>query len=176
MGIKSFISPTRLVVVAFMVMGIIAFNLSRPPLKNDLLTTFNEWYQTAATQLQSHGESQPSNLSVRISITVSNPALSATPTVWNLPVRTLLDPDDRDNTARALQLINESGVFGFSPLKNPSDTQGSITISVRDEQRQFEISIPSKDAEKNIQLRNLLKLLEVYSQEPPTTHVEPARL
>lgn len=166
----------RLVAIAFMVMAIVAFNLSRPSLKNDLLTSFNEWYQGASPLLQAPNDSKQADLSLKISISLSSRAGGNKPSVWSLPARSLLEPEDRENTARILQLIRESGVFGLRPVSENAGHKDSIHFSIKDGEQQFEISVPFEEVENNIQVKNLLKLLDVYANTPPPSDVEPARL
>lgn len=165
-----------LVAIGFTVMALIAFNLSHPTLKNDLLTSFNEWYQGISPKLTSATDPQQADLSLRVSVTLSDPSIGGAPAVWTLPTRSLLESTDRDNTARVLQLIRESGIFGLSPMPSSAKKGPSVAVSVRDEQRQFEITIPLDQAQKNIQLQNLMKLMDLYSHAPSTSTVEPARL
>jgi len=157
-------------------MALIAFNLSHPTLKNDLLTSFNEWYQGVSAQLSSAADPQQTTLALKVSVTLSDPTIGGAPAVWTLPSRSLLESTDRDNTARVLQLIRESGIFGFSPIRGGSTKEPFVAVSVRDEQRQFEITIPLDQAQKSIQLQNLLKLMDLYSHAPLSSTVEPARL
>lgn len=176
MGRTSVKTIQRLVALAFVVMAIVAFNLSRPSLKNDLSTSFNEWYQGASPLLQGHDEAKQADLSLKVSIAVSSPSLGDKPSVWTLPARSLLEPEDRENTARILQLIRESGVFGLKPVTERAGNRAAITFSIKDGERQFEISVPMEEVEDNIQLKNLLKLLDIYANTPRPSDVEPARL
>lgn len=165
-----------LVAFGFVLMAIIAFNLSNPTLKSDLVTSFNEWYQTTSPKLQPTADPKAADLSLSVAVTLSDPSLAGTPATWTLPTRSLLDSDDRDNTARILQLIKESGVFGLNPIQSGSRSTPSLAISVKDTTRQFEITIPLAEAQSNIQLQNLMKLMDLYTHTPPTPNVEPARL
>ncbi len=165
-----------LIAIGFMVMAIIAFNLSNPTLKSDLVTSFNEWYQSTSPNLQPTADPKAADLSLTVAVTLSNPSLATTPATWTLPTRSLLDSDDRDNTARILQLIKESGVFGLNPLRGGSRSTPSLAISVKDNTKQFEITIPLEEAQSNIQLQNLMKLMDLYTHAPATPNVEPARL
>jgi hypothetical protein len=174
--------PKYLLGILFAAMALVAFNLGQPGIERDTASAFNKWYQATAAKVSQTGESENSPLSMRVTITLKGPGQTNQPSVWNLPEVAPGDQNDRENTTRALQLISESGVFGFSPLKNPSSETPSLSLTVKDlndneTPQQFEITIPFSAVEENIQLRNLLKLLEVYStQKDLTPVVEPARL
>jgi hypothetical protein len=176
MILRNVLNIRWLVVLGFMVMAIIAFNLSNPTLKNNLVTSFNEWYEGTSQQFQPNADPKAADLSLRISVTLSDPALGVTPSTWALPARSLLEAEDRENTARILQLIRESGVFGLPSIRSGSRSTPSLAVSVKDNRRQFEITIPLEEAQNNIQLQNLMKLMDLYTHTPATPNVEPARL
>lgn len=157
-------------------MALIAFNLGQPGIQTDTASAFNKWYQTAAAQLAQAGDAQGSHLSLRLTVTVQEPVRGDSPTVWNLPTTSLNYPEERENIARALQLIRESGVFGFAPLRNPTASASLLALRVHDATQHFEIVVPLQVVEESIQLQNLLKLLEIYSMRKDTHQVEPARL
>ena len=50
-----------------------------------------------------------------------------------------------------------------------------LSISVRNNERVFETTIPTLEVEKNIQLQNLLKLLEIFSNSTQALAIDPAR-
>jgi hypothetical protein len=176
MTLRNVLNIKWLVAFGFVLMAIIAFNLSNPTLKRDLVTSFNDWYQTTSQGLHPNADPKAADLSLSIAVTLSDPSLATTPATWTLPTRSLLDSQDRDNTARILQLIKESGVFGLNPVRRGSRSAPSLAISVKDTTRQFEITIPLAEAQNNIQLQNLMKLMDLYTHTPPTPNVEPARL
>jgi hypothetical protein len=176
MILRNVLNIRWLVVIGFTVMAIVAFNLSNPTLKSDLITSFNEWYQGTSQQLQPNADPKVADLSLTIAVTLFDPAHRSSPSTWTLPARSLLETDDRDNTARILQLIRESGIFGLAPVRSGSRTTPSLAVSVKDARRQFEITIPLKEAQNNIQLQNLMKLMDLYTHAPATPNVEPARL
>lgn len=157
-------------------MAVVAFNIGQPGIETDTAANFNRWYQATAPKLAPSTEFNETSLSLRIAITVNNVSSRGTPTVWNLPLTSLRDPQERENTGRVLQLIRESGIFGLAPLKNPASSSSFISVSVSDGEEHFDISVPFRTVEENIQLQNLLKLLDVYSSQIGTPHVEPARL
>lgn len=176
MSIRELLKPKFLVAALLTVMAIVAFNLSQPRLHSEQGAQFNLWYETAVVKLAPSTDPKDADLRLSISITVRDPAQAPNPTTWNLPAQSLLDINDRDNTARILQLIKESGVFDLSPLSSPAKETSVLTIVVKDQERHFETALPLRAAQDNIQLRNLLKLLEVYAASPPRTEVTPHRL
>jgi hypothetical protein len=176
MRIRELLKPKALVAALLTLMAVVAFNLSQPRLDSERGVQFNSWYEAAAIKLAPSTDPKDADLRLSISITVRDPARGPAPTTWNLPAQSLLDIDDRDNTARILQLIKESGVFNLRPLSNPAKESSVLTISVKDQEHQFETALPLRSAEDNIQLRNLLKLLEVYASTPLSTEVTPHRL
>jgi hypothetical protein len=90
MILRNVLNIRWLVVLGFMVMAIIAFNLSNPTLKNNLVTSFNEWYEGTSQQFQPNADPKTADLSLRISVTLSYPALGVTPSTWALPARSLI--------------------------------------------------------------------------------------
>lgn len=157
-------------------MAVVAFNIGQPGIETNTAAAFNAWYQATAPKLTPSSEFNESTLPLRITVTVTHSTSRDTPTVWNVPLTSLRDPQERENTGRVLQLIRESGIFGFTPLRNPTSVSSLITVSIRDGDAQFETSVPFRAVEGNIQLQNLLKLLDIYATQTGTPHVEPARL
>lgn len=176
MILKNVVNPRLLIGTALTLMALIAFNLGRPGLKSDLLTSFNQWYEGAATKLSPSAELRETDLSLKVSVTLKDPAHTPPVAVWDLPSKSLLDSTERENTARVLQLIRESGVFGLSPARNPAQNAAIVSFSVREGDRVFETTVPMESVRENIQLMNLLKLLEVYSNTPSDSEVTPTRL
>jgi hypothetical protein len=168
----------RLVIgVVLTLMALVAFNLSRPGLHRDLHASFNHWCQGAVTRLAPGNELKDSDLALKIVVTLKDAANGSRHSIWNLPLRSILDPEERDNIARILQLIKESSVFGMSPLKDPSLAQSVLTISVKEGENVFETAVSLESVRGNIQLMNLIKLLEVYAsatpEAPNVSHQEP---
>jgi predicted aldo/keto reductase-like oxidoreductase len=75
-----------------------------------------------------------------------------------------------------LQLIRESNIFGVAPLKDSLNSKSAISISIKDGDHSFDTAVPYNITESNIQLKNLLKLLEVFSAKTPAAEIEPTRL
>jgi hypothetical protein len=181
MFFKILFRPKYLLGVLFAAMALVAFNLGQPGIERDTASAFNKWYQNTSTKLTQTQDSNNPGLSLGITITLKGPGQLNPPNVWNLPETSLSDPNERENTIRALQLVSESGIFGFAPLRNPSPDTPSLSLTVKDTSdteapQKFEIVIPFSAVEENIQLRNLLKLLEIHSTQQDITQVEPARL
>jgi hypothetical protein len=173
---KKLCSPKYLIGIVLAIMAIVAFNLGQPGIETDTAAAFNKWYQSTAPKLSASGDLSESAVTLRIAVTARGPNSGDMPTVWQLPRSSLRDAQERENTSRVLQLIRESGVFGFTPLRNTSGAAYFITFSIKDDLDNFEITVPYRTVEGNIQLQNLLKLLDVYSSQTGTPHVEPARL
>jgi hypothetical protein len=176
MMFKNILKPKFLVAALFTLMALVAFNLGSPTIQNNLQTSFNEWYQGVADKLSPTADLKETDLTLQISIVVKDPSRGATPSAWQLPTRSLLDPTDRENTGRVLQLLRESGIFGLSGVRDQANAPSVMSVSVKDAQKQFEIAIPLDAVQENIQLLNLLKLLEVYSNTPSASEVLPERL
>ena len=173
---KTVCSPKYLIGILLTAMALVAFNLGQPGIERDTASTFNAWYEQAATKLGPSAEPQQADLALRVTVSVKDALHGDAPTVWNVPSSSLLDRGERENTSRVLQLIRESGVFGFTPLRNPASASSLLALSIKDGEQQFDITVPYSAIEQSIQLQNLLKLLDVYSNQPDTSHVEPARL
>jgi hypothetical protein len=176
MILNKVVNPRILVAAILTAMALIAFNLSRPTLKSDLLASFNDWYQGASLKLSPTAELKDADLSLKISVTLKDPSHTPNVSVWELPAKSLLDPAERESTARVLQLIRESGVFGLKPVRNPTAETPLVAVIVKDGERSFETTVSLEAVRENIQLMNLLKLLEVYSNSPSTSDVSPSRL
>jgi hypothetical protein len=168
--------PKVLIGIAFALMALVAFNLSNPTMHSDLGSSFNAWYSRVAPELEPGVDLKDGALTLKVSVLLKDPSRGATPSVWELPSRSLLDATDRENTARVLQLIRESGVFSLAPLRNPASVESLVSFSVKDADRLFEISVPLDAARNNIQVMNLLKLLDIYASSTETPDVTPARL
>lgn len=176
MILNKVINPRIIVAVILTAMALIAFNLSRPTLRSDLLTSFNDWYQGAALKLSPNAELKDADLSLKISVTLKDPSRTPNVSLWELPAKSLLDLTERESTARVLQLIRESGVFGLNPVRNPTAETPFVSVVVKDGEQSFETAVSLEAVRENIQLMNLLKLLEVYSNSPSTSDVSPSRL
>lgn len=172
---RKLISTQALFTGAVAILALLVFNLTRPALESDLLVSFNDWYATTAPKLE---QADPAALStVKLSVTVG---LAGRPTPppnlsWTLPVRSLAEQADRENTARVLQLVHESGIFAQRPIKLVHDGGSYLSISVRDGERRFETTVPASEIEKSIQLQNLLKLLEIFSKASEGLEIQPSR-
>lgn len=155
---------------------LIAFNLTHIRIESDLLSSFESWYQHASKVLATTSTLKETDQSLKVSITLNSPQTRSTPATWTLPRTSLLDASERENTARILQLLSESKVFGLRPLSGDAADQPSLAIAVSDSHQQFQITVSLEDIQDNIQIQNLLKLIDVYSHTEPSTSLEPARL
>lgn len=165
-----------LAIIGLCVAILIAFNLTHIRIESNLLSSFESWYQHASQTLTASAPLKEADQSLKVTITLNSPQHSATSSTWTLPRTSLLDASERESTSRILQLINESKVFGLRPLRGDASSQPSLTILVKDSQREFQIAVSLEDIQDNIQIQNLLKLIDVYSHSEPSTSVEPARL
>jgi hypothetical protein len=177
MILKKVVNPRILVGVILTAMALVAFNLGRPSgLKSDLLTSFNSWYQGTALKLTPDAELKDADLTLKVLVTLNDPARTPPVSTWELPSKSLRDLGERENTARVLQLIRESGVFGLTPLRSPAPTTPHVSLVVKEGERVFETAVSLDAVRENIQLMNLLKLLEVYSSTPASSELDPTRL
>ena len=175
MAKRKILSTQALVTAAVAIAAVIIFNLTRPPLASDMLVAFSTWYKTTSPILEQSDPLALSELKLNVTIELSDSSSSPSAVTWNLPARSLNDNIDRSNTARALQLINESGVFGLPSIANPAKRGSFLSISVRNNERVFETTIPTLEVDKNIQLQNLLKLLDIFSNSTQALAIDPAR-
>jgi hypothetical protein len=157
---------TALVAIA----GLIAFNSLYYKLETEQLAAFNEWHPTTQTMLQSENGEQASKSKLQITIRLKSGEQTSQ---WSFPTQSLANAEDRERTARILQLISESKVFGLPSSSSKSGE--SLSIGVSDAATSFSTTISGDAIKENIQLQNLLKLLEVYSSTP-TQPVNPAQL
>jgi hypothetical protein len=171
-----FLNLKFLVTIIFGIMALVAFNLGQPGIQTDNAIAFNSWYDEASSRFLPNSELSDADLALRIQVTAKDPSLGETPSVWSFPNNSLREPDEREDTGRVLQLIRESNIFGFAPLKDPLNAKSALSISIKDGDQSFDTTVPYNITESNIQLKNLLKLLEVFSAKTPAADLEPARL
>jgi len=176
MSFSRFISLKWLAILAVCGAVLIAFNLTQVRIESNLLSSFDAWYKRVAVTLGPISAPQETDQSLKVVITLHSPQTQSGLATWTLPRTSLLDANDRENTARILQLISESRIFGLRPLRGESGGRPSLAISVTDSQQQFQTTVSLEDIQDNIQIQNLLKLIDVYSHTEPGTSVEPARL
>jgi hypothetical protein len=163
----SFLRVTRLkwlAIIGLCAAILIAFNLTHIRIESDLLASFDSWYRHASQTLTASAPLKETDPSLKVSITLNSPQTRST------------DASERENTARILQLLSESKVFGLRPLSGDATARSSLAIVVSDSHQQFQITVPLEDIQENIQIQNLLKLIDVYSLTEPSTSLEPARL
>jgi hypothetical protein len=155
--------------------ALLAFNLFYSKLDSELLASFNDWYSQTAPTIDTENAESALNSKVSVTITLSGVLANPGTNTWTFPTRSFADAEDRAHTARVLQLISESKVFG-SPGVTRKDGNGSyVSVTVTDSDRKFDITVSAQTVEQNIQLQNLLKLLQVYAATPPPP-VNPAQL
>jgi len=176
MAFNKFCSPKYLLGALFAAMALVAFNLGRPGIEADTASAFNAWYRTTAEKLAPSADVNGYDSALDLTVTINVNYQQQAPSTWRVPSTSLRDPQERENTARVLQLIRESGVFGFAGLRNPTRSITSMTLTIKDGDQIFETTVPYGVVEQNIQLQNLLKLLEVFSSQTSTNPLEPARL
>ncbi len=165
-----------LAIIGVCVAILVVFNLTNIRLESDLLSSFDTWYAHTSKVLASTSLPKETDQSLKVVITLNSPQTQPAPATWTLPRVSLLDPSDRENTARILQLLSESRVFGLRPQRGDGTHDPSLAISVADNQQQFQITVALEDIQDNIQIQNLLKLVDVYSHSEPPASLEPARL
>jgi hypothetical protein len=184
--VKRLFTPQSLLIIASTIVALLVFNVSRPGLKNELLSSFDTWYQESSPALLLHTDApyQGRNITVTVrsfrgngsstnSSAINNHAID---NEWKLPSGSLSDIEQRMRLARVLQLISESQVFGLRPLTNPRAGGSYLAIVVVDPTRTFETTISFDEVKGNIQLQNLLKLLEVFATTPPPAAMNPSQL
>jgi len=162
---------TTLLVVACL----IAFNSFNSSLESELFARFNEWCPKTLATLDGENASQTPPSKVKITIGISGPLASSSHSPWSFPAHSLADATERSQTARVLQLISESKVFGLPSVKRQREGDSYLSISITDEGIQFDSTVSMDEVKESIQLQNLLKLLEVYALTPPTP-INPAQL
>ena len=155
---------TALIIIA----GLIAFNSLSFKLETEKLAAFNDWYPKTQTILQSENTETASKSKLQVTLRLQRKEQTLS---WTFPTQSLAAPEDRERTCRVLQLISESKVFGLPSSKG----EEYLSIGISDESTSFSTTVSGDAIKDNIQLQNLLKLLEVYSNTP-TQPVNPAQL
>jgi len=171
-----FCRPKYLVGAVLAIMALFAFNVGRPGIETNTAVAFNDWYSETSEKLNQAGAGQDSSIVMQVTIYLRDTTRRGTPTIWTIPTTSLADPAERESTARVLQLIRESGVFGLSPSKAALAGTAAISLSVRDASQQFDITLPYSVVENSIQLQNLITFLEVRATQQNTPRIEPTRL
>ena len=172
---RTLISTQALFTAAIAIIALVIFNLNFPGVESDALVSFNKWYAETSPKLERGDAASLSNVKLNVSIGLINRPTPPPSLSWTLPARSLADASDRDNTARVLQLIHESGVFGQRVVTKTRSDISYLTISVRDGDTVFQTTVPAEEIEKSIQLQNLLKLLDIFSKTTPAHEIEPSR-
>lgn len=165
---RALLSKTALTTLLILA-GLIAFNTLYFKLEPEQLATFNTWYAATQPILQNEDGEQARKSKLQVTIRLHSGDRSPS---WSFPAQSLAIPEDRDRTARVLQLISESKVFGLPSSSKDGD---SITIAMSDESVSFSTTIRRDSVKDNIQIQNLLKLLEIYATTP-VQPVNPAQL
>lgn len=176
MFLRKLLSPQVIIGLVVTVVGLIVFNLTRPGLHSERQAAFDTWYSSTIPSLEVGTDAALASRKLTIKVRLTG-ALGSTPVnEWTLPMQNLGNPEDRTRTTRVLQLISESQVFGLSPAKNPSNNAAYLFLSIADGEQHFDTVVALQQVEKDIRLQNLIKLLEVFSSQPPTPAVDPTRL
>lgn len=166
---KLFLSRTTVTALAI-IASVIAFNTFYTKLETEQLAAFNEWAPKTFDLLENQNPEAATKSKVSISIRLEGGEKAST---WTFPEHTLADTKEREQTARVLQLINESKVFGISPASRNASGE-RITIAITDESTSFSTTVSAQELRSNIQIQNLLKLLEIYASTPESP-VNPAQ-
>lgn len=172
---RKLLSTQALFTGAIAILALLVFNLTGPGLQSDLLVSFNQWYDSSGSALAVADPSTLGSRKLSVTVTVTGRPAAPSSKSWTLPARSLTEGPDRDSTARVLQLIRESGVFGLRPLRNAAGDTPSVSIAVRDGEKLFETTVAARDVDRNIQLQNLLKLLDVMSISGGEPAIQPER-
>jgi hypothetical protein len=180
MSVSRFLSP-HYIVGAVAALGLfIIFNATRPALETETQARFTQWYEGASSYLTKN-EGNPSPLrkiQATITLTTDVPP-SGKSSQWIVPNGGLEEGEQRARLARVLELIKESQIYGnFSYLGSASPTSPHLSVVVSEGDHTFSATIPLSDLEKSIQMKNLLKLLEIFSLSPtqPTPQINPNQL
>ncbi len=169
-------SSQTLLTAAVAIIAVALFNLSRPSsIESDLAVGFNTWYVQTAPLLEKADAAALANVKLTVTIGLTGRSTPPPSLSWTLPARSLTEATDRENTARVLQLVSESGVFNVKSIKTPEEGVSYLTISVKEGENSFETTVQAEEIDKSIQLQNLLKLLDVFSKTDSPVAIEPSR-
>ena len=172
---RKLLSSQALLTAAIAIIAVALFNLSRGRPESDLMLRFNDWYKQTAPLLEQSDAAALSNVKLSVTISASGRPTPPPTVTWTLPARSLTETEDRENTARVLQLVSESGIFGLTGVSSPEADKAYLAITVKDGEQNFQITVSAAEVEKSIQLQNLLKLLDIFSNAAPPLAIEPAR-
>jgi hypothetical protein len=176
MKLPKLFSSRVIITVVVTIIGLVAFNLTRPPLVNARLAAFDSWYTAAAPVLEGSSDAALANRKLAVKIRLVGGTAGSASNEWALPSQTLGNTEERQRLTRVLQLISESRVFGLTPLASPTDEAPHLALSIADGEQHFDTAVPLREVENDIRLQNLIKLLEVFSTQPISPPVDPARL
>jgi hypothetical protein len=180
MSVSRFLSP-HYIIGAFAALGLfIIFNATRPALETETQARFTQWYEDAASYLATL-EGTPTNVrKIQAAVVVSSASLpSGRSSEWIIPSAGLEEGEQRTRLARVLELIKESQIYGNSSyLGVPDPSIPHLSVTVTEGENVFSAAIPLAALENSIQMKNLLKLLEIFSATPvqPTPQINPNQL
>lgn len=184
MSVSRFLSP-HYIIGAVAALGLfIIFNATRPGLETETQARFTQWYEDASSYLTKTEGSPATVRKILATITLKTDSLpDGKPSQWIVPNRGLEESEQRSRLARVLELIKESQIYGNSAYLvsnpvSPPPTFPHLSVTVIEGENTFSAAIPLKDLEKSIQMKNLLKLLEIFSSTPtqPTPQINPNQL
>ena len=154
--------------------ALLAFNLTRRPLKFIEDAAFTNWASKVEPTLGTAvGEELP-NVSIRIAL----PAMGKNPAVkWHMASSDFVgdsSADSREKFLRIFGMLKEANLFG---LNQSTESKDAVIVEVLTPEKEFHSSFFPSAVSSNIQAQNLLKLIELYSMSTPTpAPVDPGRL
>jgi hypothetical protein len=176
MSVRKLLSPQVIIGFIATVVGLIAFNVTRPGLQSERQAAFDTWYSGALPSLESSSDATLATRKLTVKVRMTG-ALGNTPaSEWTLPIQNLGNTEDRTRMTRVLQLISESQAFGLTPPRDLGEKTGNLFLSIADGDQRFDTVVAAQDVEKDIRLQNLIKLLEVFSAQPTVPAIDPTRL
>ena len=180
MSVSRFLSP-QYIIGAVAALGLfVIFNATRPGLETETQARFTQWYEDASSYLTKTEGTPATVRKILATITLTSDSLpDGKSAQWTVPNRGLEESEQRSRLARVLELIKESQIYGNSAyLVSTPPTTPHLSVAVIEGENTFSAAIPLKDLEKSIQMKNLLKLLEIFSSTPtqPTPQINPNQL
>ena len=165
-------SKQVVITVALSAIALVIFNLGRDVVGSPQQADFEDWYTLAVPSIEATQPGSAAVADIRVTVAVGGTRHNQ----WTVPATSLADSEERSRLVRVLQLLKESQVFGLRSLNQAESSAETVSITVTDKEKAFRTIIPLEATTRNIQLKNLLALLDVFAATPASTQVEPGRL
>jgi hypothetical protein len=131
------------------------FNLNLLPLQSQQQYEYEVWLHSIEKQFKRASESKPS---IRIRLSSLTPDLKL---AWELG--STGEEKDSDNVLGILQLIRATDLFDRTFDYKQQEDKKLLKLSIENGSRHFEAQIAGNQLKSDIQIKNLVKLFQIYA-------------